>query len=273
MSEDDRYNTGVYRGPLIDELREIIEVWEVERNSHRERQLKEKGDDNAQRVWNLSSNFAEKLMWATEDFSSPKVAAGFNELCQQLFKYLASDAMVKQTIDEDLILVHAYQMLGVAERAATRQWHLIELVKDIQPSPRGSDFLRRVSTCYLRSMDTEAIAMCRAVLDVEFQSEISNNDCVEVHGQRFLRSGVLEEGSYSFVERIVTAECQGRITKDVADKVHGVRKTANRIMHEKPADQGEAFGVLRDTLAVLEGLRLKTGSDEGAIKSGEGGRS
>jgi hypothetical protein len=154
-----------------------------------------------------------------------------------------------------------HQLLGdkavaALGKAEVRFWELLRHVTlNRNTSTRGRAFLRRVSLCYLFGFDAECIVMCRAVLDAEFQAQISTDDCVQELGwtsnRRTDRDG---RPLYGLAERIDVAERTGRIDSATRRRAGSVASHGNRVIHRDASTPPDALGVITDALAVIDAL-------------------
>jgi len=96
--------------------------------------------------------------------------------------------------------------------------------------------------------------MCRAVLDAEFQANISPDDCIQALGDDDRKVSQNGLPLYTLGERISVAEKIGRIDYATKEKAYKVVRCGNQIVHRTPDTQHDAYEIIVDTLAVIDAL-------------------
>lgn len=149
----------------------------------------------------------------------------------------------------------AERAIAALKKAEERFWKLLRLVSLTRSTSRhGQAFLKRISLCYMFGLDAECIVMCRAVLDAEFQANISLDDCIQVLGDDDRKVSQNGQPLYTLRERISVAEKIGRIDCATREKAHKVVRCGNQIVHCTPDTQHDAYEIIVDTLAVIDAL-------------------
>jgi len=143
-----------------------------------------------------------------------------------------------------------WDVIHSQETAEGRIWDLLDIVARSQPGRRTGAFLRRVSNCYLYGLDAECMVMCRSVLDAELEAEISNDECIDVLGQR-------TPPYFGLADRIAVALKQERITYEGAQDARDVKDAGNMAVHGSPevvVKGMTASHVIEKTIRVIEEL-------------------
>lgn len=197
---------------------------------------------------------ARNVLAKAEDFASQELP-DFLEAIESL-RALDTTADAGKSMVKCLLASFALELanrvVALAGIAEERYLGLLMTLKSTELSPFGAQFMRRVSRCYLYGFDPECIVMCRALLDAEFQAEISNDECASTLGPR--RSSADGSPAYALVDRIAVARKANRIDEELSNKAHFVRKEANRVIHRKPALDCEPLEVIQATLVIVNGL-------------------
>jgi hypothetical protein len=126
---------------------------------------------------------------------------------------------------------------------------LVMLMGGTAVSPRTTCFLQRVSRAYLYGFDAECAVFCRSALDVEFEAEISIDDCVGVLGTR-------KPLQFTLDDRIAVAVRLGRIAQEAGEKARAVKAVGNRAVHDKPEMRRPVLELLKQTIEVLGELAV-----------------
>jgi hypothetical protein len=160
-------------------------------------------------------------------------------------------AFVSQRIN----LVLSESAIGMTHGAEERFWKLIELVRPTNTSKRARRFLRRVSRCFLYDMHPECVVMCRGAIDVELESEVSNDLCAKILASQPARH-------FTLADRIAVATQSGRLTFEVAEAARRVQREGNAIVHHDADRVDDAYPYIRGVIAVLAELDAALGSGE-----------
>jgi hypothetical protein len=121
------------------------------------------------------------------------------------------------------------------------------LLEPLDPSKNAAKFLQRVSRCYVYGFDTECVVMCRSVLDAEFESEISADDCISALGGNF-------RNRYNLDDRISAAGKLNRVSFEACEHAHDVRRTGNNAVHVRADAKVDPLSVIKKTLSVIREL-------------------
>jgi hypothetical protein len=133
------------------------------------------------------------------------------------------------------------------DRASRRMLDLLPLLECLEPSRPAAQFLQRVSRCYIYGFDSECAILCRSVLDAEFVSLVSNDECIEVLGSR-------RSLQFNLTDRIATALKKGSITFEGGEAAREVTGLGNKLVHATPAHNVDALHVIKLTLNVMREL-------------------
>lgn len=121
-----------------------------------------------------------------------------------------------------------------------------------QMSERARNFLKRLARCYLFGFDNECIIMCRTILDVEFEAEISSDDCIgKRETNKFNRNN---QPLFDLYDRIFVAKELGRIDEITYKLADDVRKQGNNAVHKNPTPDIDSLMIIQNALTVIDKL-------------------
>ena len=136
-------------------------------------------------------------------------------------------------------------------------WYCKEVVERIKPikerfsslgpilvrvtkSQEVNAYLREATRCYLYGFFQASTALFRTALETGlkdcFDRKLGPSPAIKLYG------------------RIEQAVARGILSSAVAPMAHEIRKPANKVVHEEPISEREAFDVLLRTRCVLEDL-------------------
>lgn len=183
------------------------------------------------------STFA-KLIEVLDD-EEPKISDGVEKIRYVVLMEAIEEALARRVI-EALVC------------AKERIIKLLQISKKVEGSVRVRDFLSRVSRTYLLGFDPECIVMCRGALEAQFDAEISNDDCI-CKLKRTVNASH-EKPTFDLRKKIEVALTLGKITPDIGNSAHKVRKAGNKVVHRSPASDCDATTILKHTVAVIKAL-------------------
>jgi len=147
-------------------------------------------------------------------------------------------------------------LASMASEAEDRIFDLAEMALQERPSDKAAAFLKRVARCYLFGFDAECLIMCRSVIDAELDREISGDDCIKAFGYRNL----------DLNDRIEAARRLQRLSFELAQEAHSIRKLCNKAVHGDPdvAKGVDVLDIIGNTLRIIRALNPEGNGKEEA---------
>jgi hypothetical protein len=236
-------------GSLLGLLEDIICLYEQDRENHWSKIIQY---DQAERFAKSVLKISEQLI-AIEPIDDDLGVLQYETNDPQFFTpvFAADSPLDKESplklVWERFSIDLANESVEKITKGAKRIFDLYKLVLDTHPSKPTQQFLARISRCYIWGFEPECVILCRAVLDTAFKDAVTFEVYDNYVKKNNKNSGALEN-------RINAAYETGIINREISDKAHTVRIRGNKAVHEQPDATKDAWGTVRNTLAVLEAL-------------------
>ena len=181
-----------------------------------------------------------------------KAAGAEPDVLRVMRKYLNSpvrecaleSGSLTKLVWERLSINIAHDMIGELDERVRRHLDLWGILIEADPSETTLAYLRLLSRCYVRGLDTECVILCRSVLDVVFHDHLPK--ALE-DSLRRLNS----RGDPPLSQRINAAERNKLISKQTHRKAKAVNLRGNKAVHGDPSATEDIRGTIRDTLTVV----------------------
>jgi hypothetical protein len=259
MTTDERREKGMdrhgaYKYPAWCQMEEALASYEEHRKAYLETEAKKLGLEGERYVHHFN-RAADTLVKGVQALSG----VGVVDCLLDTFTALSPDSSLApppDLLEEHVCITFGWEAMGMLCTARERFWELLMFVKERNPSPKAKAFLQRVARCYLFGFDAECVIMCRAVLDREFDAEISCDDVV-TWWRTTDKSKRGKHPPFNLWERIQAAFHVRRIDAVNRDAADEVRDVGNKAVHQKPAISN-SLDYIRKTVQVLDALRQGT---------------
>lgn len=144
----------------------------------------------------------------------------------------------------DLFTARAFQeLLPDMVRLENRIESLVDLAHQAAPSPRAAATLSKVVRCYLLGLDAEAIAMCRAALDVSVSDAVDSLD-----------DGIVGPVPLSMKKRLDLLKASDRFADLDVTAALDVWYVGNEVLHNNIDSVNRAPEVFSKALRVIGSL-------------------
>lgn len=194
----------------------------------------------------LADELAEALIMATDELIVPHRTEGileplYRERFQAIHELLEKTELRRWALERLEIHV-ARQFCTGSGAMAQRCYDLSKLVLDRRPNRSVLQYLRRLSRCYIAGFDSEAVVMCRAILE---------NALSDVFQRRRL------EPDAKMRVRLDQAQELQWISAAARRKAWTVWTRGNTAVHHDPEAVGDALSTIEMTLSVLQELYVE----------------
>lgn len=244
---------GNYEHPAWCKMETALDSYEQDRAQYLERESRRLGPDGSEKLARFNKA-ADSLVKGMHDLAGVEGVASLAELASSI---QFEDSKPFELLDEHMCITCGWEAMTMLSTARERFLDLLLLLRDRQPCNRARAFLQRVARCYLFGFDAECVVMCRAVLDREFEAEISGEDVESWWGWYKStdngRNDKCKNAPKILWGRIQTALFKRRLTQEEFDAADTVRDRGNDAVHKKPAGS-DALDCVRATVQTLDAL-------------------
>jgi hypothetical protein len=242
---------GDYEHPAWCKMETALDSYEQDRAKYLKSESSKLGPDGSEKLARFNKA-ADSLVKGMQDLAG---AEGIGSLAELASSIQFEDSKPFELLDEHMCVTCGWEAMAMLSTARDRFLDLLLLLRNRQPCDRARAFLQRVARCYLFGFDAECVVMCRAVLDRDFEAEISGDDveCWWGWYKSTDNERKRKNAPHNLWGRIQTALFKCRLTQEEFDAADTVRNRGNDAVHKKPAGS-DALARVRETVQVLDGL-------------------
>jgi hypothetical protein len=218
-------------GPAIKDFRQLLEEYrqrviaDAEKRFH---QIRDKVPSEAQRAVRDALRTVANS-WSIEEIDSAlEQDAPLRLVWERFCIDLAREAL------EDRLLP-----------AAKRLFLLMNLVTEVEPGAKTTQFLRHVSRCYLWGFDSECLILCRSSIDTAFWDAVSDELCAARRDKPGRRFGLQDR---------IEAALPTIIDNEIYNAAIRVKLSGDRAVHDDPQAGTNVLATIRDTLKIIRKL-------------------
>jgi hypothetical protein len=186
----------------------------------------------------LVDEIGEKILGATKQFSAPLEKAEDEYFTWDAALALTEVEEVAQLMLERLQIDVAREYSTGTHTKADRCFDLTKFVLRTQPSEHVLRFLRRLARCYIAGFDSEAVVMCRAVLENSVRSAVAQR-------------GIATQGVKTRIRKL---QEEGVLTPAEASGALVVWERGNKAVHDDPETAKGVLETIELTLATVAAL-------------------
>lgn len=260
------WGEGTYRDSFKNHIKTAIDRWENDRrNSWLRQEVPETITKVIDDLWEALGGppyekqelfvMIEELAQAIISTSNKPEKSGalgkfsghnFNESVE-LFKY----------VEEHLAIYLAKNFINKINKAADRLVSLeysLTIMENFKMNKTIAKFLTLVTRSYVWGFDAECIILCRSAMEKAIEDKVTYEMCENILGKRYGK-----QQNYVLADRIMVAQKEGLIEKEIAKIANNIRVRGNKVLHDDPNLTKTVFKTITDTIRVIS--IMTTGHD------------
>jgi hypothetical protein len=193
-------------------------------------------------VRTLADITGRQLVAASVALTDPAPTSPNPEIPWEQYKIAAEHDSLRDEVLEAIQIVLAEELQSDLAGMAGRCKELAEHVFAQPPGPKVSQYIQRLTRCFIAGFLPECVMLCRAVL------ENAVTELFEAKGIPFPAS---DDGTSSMRQRLAEAQRQGWLSNQAKHDAGIVWNRGNKAIHNDVAATSDILGTIQLTTSVL----------------------